>query len=1732
MRRIGIVNRGEPAIRFLNALDALRREKPAPAAVALYTRPDTDSLYVRSADAAICIGEGRAAYLDAGAVIAALRETGCDGAWLGWGFASEDAAFCTALEDAGITLLAPRPDSMARLGDKVAAKRLAEEYGVPVAAWAVVRDAADALAAAERVGYPLMIKAAGGGGGRGIRRVESPDALPALFAAVRAEADRSFHGGDIFIERCVDGARHVEVQVLGDGAGRVLVYGVRECSLQRRRQKIVEECPSVGLSEEARALLVASAERLCAAVAYRSAGTVEFLYDDRTDRACFLEVNSRLQVEHPVTEEVYGADLVRAQIELALGEPLPPAVAAPRGWAIEARVCAEDPHNDFAPAPGRLVRFVLPTGPGLRVDTGFSEGETISSDFDPLVAKVIAWGADRGVALARLAHALDQTRIVVEGGTTNLAFLRALLARDDVRAGRFDVGTVDRLRVEAPPGQGVAALAAAIDRFLAAGDEDDSRGPDRHRVEAGDALAVYRLGPDRFRVLHESGEVTVHYEADGPYQRWLSIGGARHRVERVVGDRSYVVDGTPHRVAAAGAGAVAAPSAAVVLDVLVAPGDRVEAGQTVAVLESMKMEVRVDTPRAGEVREVFVTAGGQVRAGQVMLLIDAEGAATVAEPATTGIPWQAGPPAAEAAAERLRAAFTGWDAPPGTLRGDAAHVDPQDFAALLGVFADVAELLERRPDRQPDGGEGATDAVSPALWIETLRRQGQDALAARPRIALARALAHHGAALDAAPAVVDDALRRLARAELALPELVPAAAALLRRAADQPPVPEGRPCVPLDLLDRLTLLDPARFGPVREAADRARYRLHERPDHVRFTQRAEERAEELLRRLRAGEIGWDELIAAPESLVPGFAPAAVAEGCLVAAEGVARRLEWTGGDMPIEPFRLAGRPAFRVGEGDQAVVCVVARPAEAGTIVIAASSLPPTRRLDLVLVPPPGSEPAKVMDAVIALAPLGRAPRPPWDELCILVVRGPNYPMVRRFMADGTERRDRRDVMPSTARRLDLDRLDRFEFERLPSDDDVVLFHARARDNRDDVRLLAFGEVRSIERASGSRFRLPHVERVFHAAVRAIETARATHDPRRRLQWNRITLRIVPPVPHKPDLIRRYVERLAPAAQRVGLEKVVVRAAFTDADGEAGELRDLAISDRGGLLEFVEKPASHKALMPLTRYETRVVAARRRGLVHPYEIVRLLEGSPELPRGRFEEYDLDAEGRPAPVDRFYGENTAGVVFGLIRSSYRHRADAVTRVLVLSDPTESMGALAEPECRRILAAIELAAERQIPLEWVALSAGARIDWDTGTENLDWTARVLGRIVRFTQDGGEIDLIVPGICVGAQAYWNAEATMMMHTRGLLVMTDRGAMVLTGKRALDASGCVSADDDLALGGYTAIMGPNGQAQAHAPDLGAAFRLLYRYHDHTHVPPGAARPPRLACDDPLDRDVTAAPYPGELGHGFATVGQVFSTRHNPDRKRPFAVRPVMAAVSDAGVDPVERWSAWRGAETAVVWETRIGGYGACLIGIENRPFARVGQPSADGPARFAGGTLYPQASRKVARALNAASGRRPVVVLANLSGFDGSPESLGQWQLEYGAEIGRAVVNFKGPIVFVVLSRYHGGAYVVFSKTLNPELVAVALEGSYASVIGGAPAAAVVFTAEVRRRTAELGGDPTAHNTALAEVAARFDGIHTVDRAREVGSIDGIIAAEKLRPFIVDRLARDHVAHGGQTV
>ncbi|HEX6888363.1 MAG TPA: carboxyl transferase domain-containing protein, partial [Candidatus Nanopelagicales bacterium] len=435
-----------------------------------------------------------------------------------------------------------------------------------------------------------------------------------------------------------------------------------------------------------------------------------------------------------------------------------------------------------------------------------------------------------------------------------------------------------------------------------------------------------------------------------------------------------------------------------------------------------------------------------------------------------------------------------------------------------------------------------------------------------------------------------------------------------------------------------------------------------------------------------------------------------------------------------------------------------------------------------------------------------------------------------------------------------------------------------------------------------------------------------------------------------------------------------------------------------------------------------------------------------------------------------------------------------------------------------------------------------------ENMDWIALTLRRIIEFTQGGGEINVIVTGINVGGQPYWNAEATMLMHTKGILVMTPTSAMVLTGKQALDFSGGVSADDNFGIGGYDRVMGPNGQAQYWAPSLADACELLLHHYRHTYVAPGERFPRRTPTLDPFDRDVQPFPHAAIPDSDFTVVGDIFSPEMNPERKKPFDVRSVMRAVSDQDSEPLERWKRWRGGETSVVWDARVGGISVCMLGLESHPVPRRGFVPADGPPAWTSGTLFPQASRKTARAVNAATGNRPLVVLANLSGFDGSPESMRHWQLEYGAEIGRAVTNFRGPIVFVVISRYHGGAFVVFSKALNASMEVAAVEGSFASVIGGAPAAATVFAREVRGRVdkdprvvaakqllAGTSGPEAAERRArlaeiteqvrsekLGEAASEFDAVHTIGRALQTGSVDEIIAPADLRPWIIRALER----------
>ena len=448
-----------------------------------------------------------------------------------------------------------------------------------------------------------------------------------------------------------------------------------------------------------------------------------------------------------------------------------------------------------------------------------------------------------------------------------------------------------------------------------------------------------------------------------------------------------------------------------------------------------------------------------------------------------------------------------------------------------------------------------------------------------------------------------------------------------------------------------------------------------------------------------------------------------------------------------------------------------------------------------------------------------------------------------------------------------------------------------------------------------------------------------------------------------------------------------------------------------------------------------------------------------------------------PVDRPPGQNTANLVLGTVSTPTERYPEGMRRVVLIGDPTKALGAIAEPECRRVLAALELARRLDAPVEWFAVSAGAKIAMDSGTENMDWISRVLRGIIEFTQDGGEINVVVTGINVGAQPYWNAEATMLMHTKGILVMTPDSAMVLTGKQSLDYSGGVSRRGQLR---HRRLRPDHGPERA-GPVLGAgpvrrggrAARAL-----RAHLP-GARRAVPAAGPDHRPGRPGRLRLPARRARAATSArsGEIFTA--NPERKKPFDIRSVLRAVADADHPTLERWVDMIDAEGVVVLDAHLGGQPVALLGIESRPLPRRGRVPVDGPTSFTAGTLFPRSSKKTARAINAASGNRPLVVLANLSGFDGSPESLRGLQLEYGAEIGRAVVNFRGPIVFCVVSRYHGGAFVVFSATLNDSMEVAAVEGSYASVIGGAPAAAVVFAGEVNKRTA---ADPR-----IAELEAR---------------------------------------------
>ncbi len=442
LEKILVANRGEIALRVMRACHELGIPT-----VAIHSEADVDSLHVKFADEAVCVGPapGAESYLNVQAILSAAEVTGADALHPGYGFLAENAGFAEICEAHEITFIGPTGDMMRLMGDKAQARKMMARAGVPIipGSEGIVTSDDEALSIADEIGYPVMVKASAGGGGKGMRAAADPEELVRNIAVARGEAEAAFGNGDLYIEKLVVEPRHIELQILGDRHGHVVHLGERDCSIQRRHQKLIEESPSPAVTPELRARMGEAAVRGASEIAYKSAGTIEFLLDSRGD-FYFMEMNTRIQVEHPVSELVTGIDLVKEQIRIAAGEPLPfdQSGVILRGHAIECRINAEDPDKDFAPRPGHVAEFYVPGGPGIRVDTHVYSGYFIPPHYDSMIAKLLAYGNTRAEAIARMRRALEE--FVIEGVATTIPFHVKMMNDPDFVAGAFDTGTLER----------------------------------------------------------------------------------------------------------------------------------------------------------------------------------------------------------------------------------------------------------------------------------------------------------------------------------------------------------------------------------------------------------------------------------------------------------------------------------------------------------------------------------------------------------------------------------------------------------------------------------------------------------------------------------------------------------------------------------------------------------------------------------------------------------------------------------------------------------------------------------------------------------------------------------------------------------------------------------------------------------------------------------------------------------------------------------------------------------------------------------------------------------------------------------------------------------------------------------------------------------------------------------------------------------------------------------------
>jgi propionyl-CoA carboxylase alpha chain len=654
-KKILIANRGEIACRIIRTA-----RRMGIATVAVYSEADAEALHVREADEAVLIGPPPSAdsYLRIDRIVEACKKTGAEAVHPGYGFLSERPGFAAALAEAGIVFIGPPPEAIAAMGDKIESKRLAQAAGVSTVPGHldIILDAEHAIPIARQIGYPVMIKASAGGGGKGMRIAHDDSELREGFSGAQHEAKSSFGDDRIFVEKYIEQPRHIEIQVLGDAHGNIVHLGERECSIQRRHQKVIEEAPSPFIDPETRAAMGTQAVALARAVGYRSAGTVEFIVG-RHRNFYFLEMNTRLQVEHPVTELVTGLDLVELMIRIAAGEPLPFDQQAVRqqGWAIEARVYAEDPTRNFLPSIGRLVRYCPPEGDGVRIDSGVFEGAEISLYYDPMIAKLVAYGADREAAIGRLQDALDGFHI--SGVRHNVPFLAAIAASERFHAGALSTDFIAETFPHgfAPPAEPVAAdraiLVAAVlaelrlrdgETVIEGAGRDTDVPPQLVVLLDGRASPVavraegsaYRIDNGRESCIAatdwQPGLPLLHLRLN---ERIVTVqierlpGRAFRLVHRGVIRRARVLPPRaaelaalmPEKVAADTSRLVQSPMPGLLTAVVVSEGQEVKAGEPLVVVEAMKMENVLRAERDGKVAKLRAKPGDSLAVDQVIL---------------------------------------------------------------------------------------------------------------------------------------------------------------------------------------------------------------------------------------------------------------------------------------------------------------------------------------------------------------------------------------------------------------------------------------------------------------------------------------------------------------------------------------------------------------------------------------------------------------------------------------------------------------------------------------------------------------------------------------------------------------------------------------------------------------------------------------------------------------------------------------------------------------------------------------------------------------------------------------------------------------------------------------------------------------------------------------------------------------------------------------------------------